>query len=327
MIISKTPLRMSFVGGGSDLPAYYQQFGGAVISTAINHFVYVNVNPKFDQGIRVGYAKNEEVKAVAQIEHPLVRNALTLLKIHGGIEITTIADIPSSGTGLGSSSTFTVGLLNALHAYLGNSVSALQLAQEACHVELDLCQDPIGKQDQYASALGGFNFIEFAPDGSVQVQPMTCSAATQTQLQAGILLFYTGKTRLASDLLRRQGQLLSASTASQEVMAQMVGLAYRLRDDLNRNQVDTFGAILHEGWMLKKSLLADISENTIDAFYTMARNAGALGGKILGAGAGGFLMLYGPPETHPAIEKALAPLRRIPVQFEALGSQIIFSQA
>ena len=156
---------------------------------------------------------------------------------------------------------------------------------------------------------------------------MSCSAATQTQLQAGILLFYTGKTRLASDLLRRQGQLLSASTASQEVMAQMVGLAYRLRDDLNRNQLDTFGAILHEGWMLKKSLLADISENTIDAFYTKAINAGALGGKILGAGAGGFLMFYAPHETHPAIEKALAPLRRIPVQFEALGSQIIFSQA
>ncbi len=326
MIISRTPLRMSFAGGGSDLPAYYQEFGGAVVSAAINKYVYVNVNQKFDEGTRVGYSKNEEVAHTAQIAHPLVRNALQFLKIAGGIEITTIADIPSSGTGLGSSSTFTVGLLHALQEYLGRKVDAPTLAEQACHIEIDLCGEPIGKQDQYAAAFGGLNFMEFLPSGVVKVSPITCSAQTVQRLQENLLMFYTGKTRSASELLLEQSQLLGRDTLKQQTMHQMVQLARNLREALESNHPDAIGEILHEGWVLKKSLVSGISEQEIDRHYALALSAGALGGKILGAGAGGFLLFYAPVERHEAIKRALAHLKPVAVAFDTLGSQIIFNE-
>ncbi len=317
---------MSFAGGGSDLPAYYREFGGAVLSAAINKYVYVNVNQKFDSGIRVGYSKNEEVKKVADIAHPLVRNALEYLQIPGGVEITTIADIPSSGTGLGSSSTFTVGLLHALNEYRGQEMDASALAQGACHIEIDLCAEPIGKQDQYAAAFGGMNFIEFGTDESVIVTPISASAKTIQDLQAHLLLLYTGKTRSASALLQEQSIELGRDLHKQQSMHRMVQLARDLKDELCANRMDAVGEILHEGWILKKSLVQGISAHEIDLWYDAARSAGALGGKILGAGAGGFLLLYAPPERHPAILQALPQLQPISVGFDVLGSQIIFNE-
>jgi D-glycero-alpha-D-manno-heptose-7-phosphate kinase len=326
MIISRTPLRMSFAGGGSDLPSYYREFGGAVLSTAINQYVYVNVNKKFDEGIRIGYSKNEEVSVVEQIQHPLVRHALQYLQIPGGVEITTIADIPSSGTGLGSSSSFTVGLLHALQEYRGKAMDADTLAKDACHIEIDLCQEPIGKQDQYAAAYGGFNFIEFAPDGKVTVSPIVCLPQTLNTLQKNLLVLYTGKTRSASTLLKEQSAQLSQDAQKQKNMHQMVQLARDFKTELAANHLESVGEILHAGWMLKKSLVSGISEDQIDRWYETAIAAGALGGKILGAGAGGFLLFYAPQERHQAILNALPALKPIPMAFDALGSQIIFNE-
>jgi len=324
MIISRTPLRMSFVGGGSDLPSFYRKHGGAVLSTAIDKYVYINVNKKFDGGIRVAYSRTEEVEDVAQVEHALVRETLKLLEIPGGLEITTIADIPSRGTGLGSSSAFTVGLLQVLAAYKGGHVSAEELAQQSCHVEIDLCGARIGKQDQYASAYGGLNLVEFKPDDSVQVTPVIMSPEMRDQLFKRIVVFYTGITRSASALLEEQDTAVASDEAKQAALIEMVKLAYTLRDDLSRGSLDSFGDILHANWELKRSLASGVSTGSIDAWYDAARKAGALGGKILGAGAGGFLMFYAPEGRHNAIEKALAPLRRIPFGFEPLGSRIIF---
>lgn len=324
MIISRTPLRISFVGGGSDLPAFYRRYGGAVISTAIDKYVFVNVNKKFDSGIRVSYSKTEEVAHVDQVEHPLVRAAMKYLALDGGVEITTIADIPSKGTGLGSSSSFTVGLLHALNAFKGVYVSNAQLGSDSCHIEIDMCGEPIGKQDQYAAAFGGFNLIEFKPDDSVIVSPVICDRETIRTLEANILVFYTGITRSASTLLKEQSQVIAGDAAKQKVMLRMVELAHVMRDELHRNNVSAFGEILHENWMLKKSITSGVSTAEIDGWYEAARQAGATGGKILGAGAGGFLLLYAPPDSHEAIKSALHMLRPIKMGFEPLGSRIIF---
>jgi D-glycero-alpha-D-manno-heptose-7-phosphate kinase len=326
MIISRTPLRMSFAGGGSDLPAYYREFGGAVVSTAIDQYVYVNVNKKFDDGIRVGYSKNEEVSSVKEIAHPLVRSALEYLQIAGGVEITTIADIPSSGTGLGSSSSFTVGLLHALHEYRSKTVNAKTLAQEACHIEIDLCKEPIGKQDQYAAAFGGFNLIEFHPNETVTVSPIECQPQTLQTLQENLLVLYTGKTRSASTLLKEQSAEMARSEQKQKTMHQMVQLARDLSNELAANRLDAMGEILNAGWMLKKSLVPGISESEIDGWYETGMAAGAQGGKILGAGAGGFLLFYAPKEHHLAITAALSGLKQVPMVFDRLGSQIIFNE-
>lgn len=326
MIISRTPLRMSFAGGGSDLPAYYREFGGAVVSTAIDQYVYVNVNKKFDDGIRVGYAKNEEVSSVKEIAHPLVRSALEFLQIPGGVEITTIADIPSSGTGLGSSSSFTVGLLHALHEYQAKAVDPKTLAQEASHIEIDLCKEPIGKQDQYAVAFGGFNLIEFHPNETVTISPIECQPQTLQALQENLLVLYTGKTRSASSLLKEQSAEMVRSEQKQKTMHQMVQLARDLNKELAANRLDSLGEILHAGWMLKKSLVAGISEGEIDYWYEAAIAAGAQGGKILGAGAGGFLLFYAPKERHLGITAALSGLKQVPMAFDRLGSQIIFNE-
>ncbi len=324
MIISRTPLRMSFVGGGSDLPAFYRKQCGAVISTALNKYVYVTVNKKFDNGIRIAYSKNEEVANVNEIEHRLVRAVMQELRLYGGIEITTIADIPSSGSGLGSSSSFTVGLLNVLKAYKGLYISNEQLAADSCKIEIDICGEPIGKQDQYAAAYGGFNLIEFYPDEKVVVSPLICNPRTIKEIEKRTLLFYTGITRSASKILRKQQEDISNQKEKHNILVKMVGLAYVMRDEIQRNNIDAFGEILHENWMLKKSITSGISTAEIDNWYQLARSAGATGGKILGAGAGGFLMLTAPFEKHMAIRSALGMLREINIQFEPFGSKIIF---
>ncbi|MFZ4854802.1 MAG: GHMP kinase [Desulfuromonadaceae bacterium] len=324
MIISRTPLRMSFTGGGSDIPAFYQKYGGAVISTTIDKYVYVNVNKKFDNGIRISYSKTEEASCVTDIEHPLVRASMEHLKLHGGIEITTIADIPSKGTGLGSSSTFTVGLLHALNAYLGRYVTSEQLGADSCYIEIDRCGAPIGKQDQYAAAFGGFNLIEFNSDDSVVVTPIICQRETTREIEQNIIVFFTGIARNASTLLARQSEEVSSGEAKQQVLRRMVALTHDLRRELQNNRTHVFGEILHENWNLKKSLTNGISTAEIDEWYESAMKAGAIGGKILGAGAGGFLMFYAPRSTHETICSALPMLRKIDISFDPLGSRIIF---
>lgn len=324
MIISRTPLRMSFVGGGSDLPVFYRKHGGAVVSTAINQYVYITVNPKFDQGIRVSYSRTEEASKVDRIRHPLVREALKLTGIEGGIEITSVADIPAKGTGLGSSSSFTVGLLHALHAHSERHASAEQLARECCEIEIERCQEPIGKQDQYAAAYGGLNHIRFLPDDSVIVEPIICRRETLTQIQDRMLVFYTGLTRSASEVLRRQQSSLRGGRKKQNAMKRMVQLADDLKSELQRNNVEALGEIIHENWELKRSLSDGISNPQIDAWYSKARAAGAQGGKLLGAGSGGFLMFCAPKAQHDAITRSLSDLRRMDFRFEPQGSKIIF---
>ncbi len=315
---------MSFVGGGTDLPVFYRRFGGAVVSTAINQFIYVTVNKKFDDRIRVSYSRTEEARSPERVRHPLVREGMKMLGIRGGIEITSVADIPAKGTGLGSSSSFTVGLLHVLHAYAERYASAEQLAQEACEIELTRCAEPIGKQDQYAAAFGGLNFIQFNQDDSVVVEPIICKRQTIEQLQSHILTFYTGITRSASNILQHQQRAVASEKKKQAVMRQMTDLARQLRHDLQQNRADAFGEIIHEGWALKKRLSRGITNDLIDDWYAKARKAGAVGGKLLGAGAGGFLMFYAPPERHGAIAQALGNLRRVDFRFEPQGSRIIF---
>jgi D-glycero-alpha-D-manno-heptose-7-phosphate kinase len=324
MIISRTPLRMSFVGGGSDLPAFYRRFGGAVVSTAIDKSVYVTVNAKFDHHIRVSYSKTEEVDRVSRIRHPLVREALKLAGVEGGIEITSIADIPGRGTGLGSSSSFTVGLMHALHAFAGRYAGAEQLAREACEIEIDRCGEPIGRQDQYAAAFGGLNFIQFHPDDSVTVEPILCKRETLRSLQDNLLAFYTGITRSASGILGKQQRAVASERGKQKQMRRMVELAHDLRAELQKNNLSAFGELLHANWQIKKAITGGITSDAIDDWYAAARKAGATGGKLLGAGAGGFLLFYAPKERHEAITRALSGLRVVPLRFEPQGSRIIF---
>ena len=324
MIISRTPLRMSFVGGGSDLPAYFRTSIGAVVSTAVDKYVYITVNKKFDSHIRVSYSETEEVTSVHEIKHALVRESLKKLGIPGGIEITSIADIPSRGTGLGSSSAFTVGLLHALYAYRGEYSSADRLARQSCEIEIEQCGEPIGKQDQYAAAFGGFNFIQFYTDGSVSVEPIICRRETVQQLQKNLLVFYTGMTRRASSILLRKQQEIRTRLAKQAIVKRMVDLAFQLRAELQRDNLDAFGEILHANWQLKKSLTDGVSNRCIDTWYNRARHCGALGGKLLGAGSGGFLLFYAPQQKHDRIKKVLSSLQHVNMRFEPQGSRIIF---
>lgn len=324
MIISRTPLRMSFVGGGSDMPSYYRRHGGAVLSTAIDKYIYVTINKKFDDELRLSYSKTENVKSTSEIEHQLVRACLSRYGIDGGLEISTVADIPSKGTGLGSSSSFTVAFLHCLHAYLGRHVSNEMLGAEASDIEINVCGEPIGKQDQYAAAYGGFNFYEFNSDESVKVSPLITRSETLSALKDNLLMFYTGITRSASNLLQKQNEEIISSKRKQDALKSMVSLAYILRDELQNNNTHVFGEILHENWLLKKSLVAEISNSNIDDWYQRAIDAGAVGGKILGAGAGGFLIFYAEKERHPEIIRQLNDLRRINFNFEKNGSQIIF---
>ncbi len=325
MIISRTPTRISFAGGGSDMPAYYRRHGGAVISTAIKRFIYITVNPKFDNRVRLSYSKTEEVDRAADVEHRLFRAVLEQQEIEGGVEITSVADIPSHGSGLGSSSSFAVGLLNALHAYNGRFVSAELLARQACEIEIERLKDPIGKQDQYAAAFGGVNFIQFNPDETVDVQPLTHHWTTIKKIESSILVFYTGLTRGAAPILAEQQANVDTDAKKRELVKHLVRLAYQFRDDITEDNVEFFGEMLHESWMLKRQLASGVSSSMIDLVYEKARSAGAIGGKILGAGGGGFLLVTAPAERHAAIVKALGQLRLVPMHFERQGSLIVFS--
>jgi D-glycero-alpha-D-manno-heptose-7-phosphate kinase len=324
MIISRTPLRISFAGGGSDLPVFYREEIGAVVSTTINKYIYITVNPKFDQMIRASYSRTEIVDTVQELQHELIRESLELLNIQGGIEITSISDIPSRGTGLGSSSSYTVGLLNALYAYVGHHAGGERLAREACIIEMDRCDRVMGKQDQYIAAYGGLQFIQFNPDESVYVDPIICKPETRQTLNSRLLMLYTGLTRKSSSILTEQSQNLSSDRHKRSQLRSMVNLAKDLGAALQRNDLDSFGEILHEGWVAKRQLAASISNPQIDEWYQRARAAGAVGRKLLGAGGGGFLLVYAEEEKQEAILRALPELVNVPFNLEAQGSKIIY---
>lgn len=324
MIISRTPLRISFAGGGSDLAAFYENEPGAVVSTAIDKYIYINVNVKFDQRIRASYSITEMVDHVDELQHELIREALKLVKVEKGIEITSISDIPSRGTGMGSSSTYTVGLLNALHAFTGKYAGADRLARESCRIEIEKCGKPIGKQDQYIAAFGGLQFIQFNPDGSVFVDPVICRPETRSALQSRLLLLYTGMTRSADDVLSQQRANTLNDAATRAGLRSMVCMARKMRDALCADDLDCFGEMLHEAWMTKRELAQNITNPTIDDWYSRARKAGAVGGKLLGAGGGGFLLLYADPERHQSIRESLPELRPTSFRFEPQGSKIIY---
>lgn len=322
MIVSKTPFRMSFVGGGSDLPAFYRQETGAVLSTSIDKYMYIAVNRKFDERIRISYSRTEEVETPQQVAHPLVRHALDVAGIDGGIEIVSMADIPSRGTGLGSSSAYTVGLLNALFAYRNEYASKETLATLACEIEIGRCREPIGKQDQYAAAYGGLNLIRFHPDESVSVDPVICEPSVLGALEAATLVFYTGRARSASAVLADH----SASVeAHRPLLRRMVELAFELKQELESARLDGVGAILHENWCLKRQM-SGVSDGQIDEWYAAAMANGATGGKLLGAGKGGFLMFFAPPEEHMRIRRTLSDLKPVTFRFDRTGAQIVFYQ-
>jgi len=324
MIISKTPLRMSFAGGATDFKDYYQRNYGAVVSTAINKHIYVTINRKFDDLIRVNYSKTEEVDDINKIEHNLVREALRLTGITKGVDISYASDmLPArEGTGLGASSSLAVGVLNALHYFLGEKPGPLQLAREACKIEIEVLGHPIGKQDQYAAAFGNFNYVKFNPDESVSVEPVKCSEETKEKLNSNLLLFYTGLSSSSKDVLPEQNQKINLNV---NVLDKMVKLADELDKCLQNNSLKEFGNILHENWLLKKNLASKISNSAIDFYYQKAREAGASGGKILGSGGGGFLLVYAEPEKQNNVRQALSNLKETPFGFENEGSKIVYA--
>ncbi len=323
MIISRTPLRASFAGGGSDFPDYYRINEGAVVATAINQYIYITVNKKFDDLIRVSYSKTELVESVDNVEHNIIREALRLAGIQKGIEVVYMGDIPlgSAGIGLGSSSSLAVGVLNALYAFKGQHVSAERLAQEACRIEIEILKYPIGKQDQYAAAYGGFNYFQFNKDDSVFVDPIIYNTKTKQVLNKKLLLFYTGIARVSTEILKKQNDNTNANTG---YINKMVQLSKELCNCLIKNDLSKFGEILHEGWMYKTKLAAGITNSKINEYYDKARKAGAVGGKILGAGGGGFLLLYCEEKEQNKVREALCGLKETPFLFEPQGSKIIY---
>jgi D-glycero-alpha-D-manno-heptose-7-phosphate kinase len=324
MIVSRAPLRMSFVGGGSDLPSYYMKNGGAVLSTSIDKYIYVTVNKKFDNTIRLSYSITENENSIQQIKHPIARNTLELLDIQRGVEITSISDIPSEGSGLGSSSSYTVALLYALYAYKGESISKGELGRLSSHIEIDLCGEKIGKQDQYAAAFGGLNLIEFNEDDSVVVSPVICKPETIKKMEESIIVFYTGRTRSASSLLSEQSDNMKRDD-KRELMSNIVSLAYDMRSLLENNDIEPLGELLDQNWQLKRQMTAGISDQEIDNWYNKGIQAGATGGKLLGAGGGGFIMFFAPKEKHAKITEAMKGLQRVPFSFDNSGSEIVFS--
>lgn len=322
MVITKTPLRISFAGGGTDFLEFFKSHGGVVVSTTIDKYVYVIVKDRFDDKIRVGYSKTEMVDSVDELEHELVREAMRKTHVAKGIEVSTMADIPSTGTGLGSSSSVTVGLLNAFSQFSGKTQPADFLARNACEIEVETLKKPIGFQDQYAAAFGNFNAIYFKPDGSVVVEPIAIGERARRNLQQGLMLFYTGTGRDASVILGEQKKNIAKNI---DFLGRIKRLAFDVKECIAKGDLDEFGRLLHAGWEQKKSLAKKITNERIDEIYGRALDAGALGGKITGAGGGGFLLLYCPLAHRERVRTALKELRELPFEFERDGSKVIFN--
>jgi D-glycero-alpha-D-manno-heptose-7-phosphate kinase len=320
MIITRTPFRVSFAGGGSDLREFYSKNGyGAVVSAAINKYMYIVIHPYFHDKIRLKYSKTEDVENIDEIQHPIVRECLRKAKLGKGVEIASFADVPA-GTGLGSSSAFTVGLLNALYAYKGKVVSKERLAAEACEIEIDILKEPIGKQDQYAVAYGDINYIKFNKNETVDVSPILLTETAREKLKDRLCLYYIGGKRKAADILNEQKRNMLDSEKFQN-LRKMAMLADELRDALNGENVDSLGGLLHQGWLYKKELAIGISNKNIDALYDKAIEHGASGGKLLGAGGSGFLLFY--TDKHDGLKKHLG-CKVLPFNIDREGTKIIF---
>jgi D-glycero-alpha-D-manno-heptose-7-phosphate kinase len=322
MIISQTPLRVSFAGGGTDLAVYYEKREGFVVSTAIDKFAYVIVKERFDDDIYLNTMSKEIVSDVSEIQHELIREAMLVTGVDHGVEVTLLSDIPSEGSGLGSSSSFTVGLLNAFYMYRGEQVTAERLAQEACEIEIQRLGKPIGKQDQYIAAYGGLRSFRFRTDGEVDVERLSLPPDALRELGARLYLFFTGRTRKADKILSEQKRQTGDRLAELDGIKD---LALELAPALQRREIDRLGEILDANWELKRQLAAGITDPHIDQLYALARTHGALGGKICGAGGGGFLLVYCPPERHERLAKGMAEHRLLPFALERDGSKIIFN--
>ena len=322
MIISKTPMRISFFGGGTDLPQFYKKEFGCVLSASINKYSYLVVHPAFDDKNILSYSIREVTNDVGTIKNNRIRAIMKKLNIVKGLEIHSLAEVPA-GTGLGSSSSFTVGLLNALHAYRGKFVTKEILAKEACEIEIGILKEPIGKQDQYAASFGGFNYIQFNKDDSVFVEPVVCSKDTLKDLEKHLVLFYTGITRKAAPILKEQGVNMS-KLEKLSIMEKMRDIALEAKADLNNNKISRFGEYLDRSWRYKRTLANGITNQRLDEIYERAIKAGAVGGKILGAGGGGFFLFFCEPNKQKQLEERLSDLRRIDFEFEFQGSTIIY---
>jgi D-glycero-alpha-D-manno-heptose-7-phosphate kinase len=318
MLISKTPFRISFAGGLSDIRDYYKNDYGAVTSTSIDKYIYIVINKKFDPDIQLNYAKTEIVNNVLDIKHPIFREALKLVDLKKYIEISVMSDIPAR-TGLGSSSSFTVGLLNALYGFVGEHKDAETLAKQACKIEIDILKEPIGKQDQYASAFGGLNHIIFNSDESVEVKRIKIDNSTREELDDNLLLFYTGMKRDASEILFDSKKKMEVN---REYIDQIRELSKNLYSALQKNDLSQFGELLHQNWEIKKRT-GNVSNKIIDGYYTKALKAGAKGGKILGAGGGGFILLYCEKQFQKQVRKVLSDLREVYFHMETYGSRIV----
>lgn len=322
MIIVQAPLRTSLFGGGTDFPGYFLEQGGCVLTSAIDKYIFVTIKRRFDEKLRVGYTRTELVDSVDEIQHELIRDAFRLTGIDRGVELNTMGDIPSQGSGLGSSSTVTVGALHAAYALQRRLVTAEDLARQACRIEIDILGKPIGIQDQYIAAYGGLRFFEFlAGTGEVRTTRIDLDAATQRQLNHNLLLFFTGVTRQADTILNEQKANLRHREA---VLGEMKTLAHAACNALQAGNVDAIGELLHESWLLKKQLASKISNDELDELYAAARRAGATGGKIAGAGGGGFLLLYCPPGQQEHLRRELCHLRELPFNLGQDGSKVIF---
>lgn len=323
MIISRTPFRMSFFGGGSDYPEWYQEFGGAVLSTTIDKYCYLTCRylpPFFEHRTRVLYSKIETVQRAEDLQHPAVRAALMELGIKRGVEIHHDGDLPAR-SGMGSSSSFAVGILNALHALEGRMTTKKQLATEAIHLEQNILKDTVGSQDQIAAAFGGFNAIRFLPSGDFSVSPVFLPTVRNEEFKRHLLLFFTGISRTSSEVAATFAGSLRQKSQNIRRFVNMVDEALEI---LSKGHWDDFGRMLDEAWQIKKSLSSSVTNNSVDEAYATAKNAGALGGKLLGAGGGGFLLIFAPPSRRRHIIKALAGLLHVPFDFEPSGSQIVF---
>ncbi|RZL47041.1 MAG: GHMP kinase [Pedobacter sp.] len=323
MIISKTPFRISFAGGGSDLKEYYLNHGGAVLSVAIDKHVYLSMHPYFnDDKYLLKYSNIELVDNVDKIKHQIIREVFKQYNI-SGVDFNSSADIPS-GTGLGSSSAFTSGLITLCNAYLGKYISREDIAKEACDIEINKLNEPIGKQDQYACAIGGLNFIEFNENDKVAVEKIKLSPAKSDKLENNLLMFYLGNTRSAASILTEQKLNTLTDERKVENLHKMVALAYDLKKELTSSNVESIGEILHTGWIYKKELASNVSNQNIDYYYDRAIKAGATGGKLLGAGGGGFLLFYVDSNYHESVRAALIDLFELKFKFDYTGTSIIF---
>lgn len=325
MIVSRAPVRFSLGGGGTDLPSYANEHGGFLVAAAIDRHIFVAANRRFYDSIRLAYSKTETVDSVDQIEHRIFRETLRLSGVHSGIELVTVADVPSN-SGLGSSSSFTVALLNALHAYNRRFVSSEQLAREACQVEIDILKEPIGKQDQYIAAYGGITAFTFNKDGSVDTERLDVSPDVVDELESNLVIFYSGVERAASSVLKEQGkQIKEDKDAAVSRMHRIKALGYDTRDLLLKGDVDRYGEMLHEHWTNKRKLASNMTDPTIDEHYEAARKAGAIGGKLMGAGGGGFFMFYTRPADKRAVWETLTKrgLRPLRFRFDQDGARIV----